>query len=399
MRVQVFVIAGVLLAGCTGGSIVWDGTAFGEGGTGGGAAAADLPCDVAQVLSSSCADCHGPTANQGLVRLASRGDLVAASPAYPTSTEAQRALIRMQQATGEMPPAPNPPVGSAGLAAFQRWVAGGMSTGTCGVSPGDGGTLPTTDAGTWDGGLAGLPCDVAAMVAAKCVNCHGPRGPDIRLLSLADFLGPSPTNAALTVAQSAAQRLASAAKPMPPVGSPAASPAEVAAFNAWLGAGTPEGTCGSVDAGLGDGGLWPTTCASGAYWPANSNRESPDMRPGQPCLACHRTDAEADKRYTYSGTVAQAAHQADRCTDAGVSGLTVQILDANRTVVVTMQVSSRSGNFHSEGLTAAVTMPYTARVWRNGVYAEMTTPQTNGDCNSCHSEQGNTRASGRILGP
>jgi hypothetical protein len=185
---------------------------------------------------------------------------------------------------------------------------------------------------------------------------------------------------------------------MPPVGNPAASPAEVAAFNAWLGAGTPQGTCGSVDAGLGDGGLWPTTCASGASWPAGSNRESPDMNPGLPCLACHRTKAEPDKWYPFSGTVAQAPHQADLCTNSGVSGLTVQILDVSKAVVVTMQVSSVSGNFHSTS-TAAVTLPYTARVWRNGLYTEMTTPQTNGDCNTCHSEQGNTGAPGRILGP
>jgi predicted CXXCH cytochrome family protein len=29
----------------------------------------------------------------------------------------------------------------------------------------------------------------------------------------------------------------------------------------------------------------------------------------------------------------------------------------------------------------------------------MTTPQTNGDCNSCHTEQGTNGASGRIVWP
>jgi mono/diheme cytochrome c family protein len=376
-----------------------DGAGGGPGGVAydAGPVAADLPCDVALVLSTDCAECHGPTSTQGLVRLASRADLLATSPVDGTHTEAQLAVIRMQQAVGEMPPAPRPAATAAKVAAFTSWIALGLPAGACGVTAGDGGTYPASDAGVWDGGvLAGLPCDVAAMVAAKCVGCHAPGGPNVPLLSLANFLAPAPSNAALTVAQAAAQRLASTTRPMPPLGSPAASPAEVAAFNAWLGAGTPSGSCGAVDAGLGDGGLYPTTCASGVSW-TRGNRESPDMNPGRPCYACH-LQSDADKRYTFSGTVFPALHEADLCDAPSSGGVTVQILDANKLVVATLTPSGVSGNFYSDpGMVVA--LPYTARVWRGSVYAEMTTPQMSGDCNSCHSEQGANLASGRILAP
>jgi len=415
MRRELVVIAVVsVLAGCGKGTVAWDGSIFGEGpfgggaggfgggaggGTGGGlpAVLADLPCDVAQVLTSSCADCHGPTSNQGLVRLATRSDLVALSPADTTHTVAQRAVVRMTQTVGEMPPAPRPVVPATGVAAFQTWISGGMSAGSCTVAPGDGGVVSPPDAGSWDGGLAGLPCDVAAMVASRCASCHAPGGPNVPLVSLANFLAPSPTTPSITVAASAVQRLASATSPMPPVPNPRPTSAELSAFDAWVAAGTPSGTCGSVDAGVSDGGLYQTTCASGIYWTLG-NKESEDMNPGMACLACHLIRAnEPEKLYTFSGTVFPSQHEKDLCTDALPGPAKVEIHDADGGVF-TLSPSAVSGNFHSRsGLVVA--LPYTARVYRGVAYAEMTTPQTVGDCNTCHSEQGANQAYGRIVQP
>lgn len=42
-------------------------------------------------------------------------------------------------------------------------------------------------------------------------------------------------------------------------------------------------------------------------------------------------------------------------------------------------------------------MPYTAKVIRDGVESKMLTPQSNGDCNACHSVDGASGAPGRIV--
>lgn len=43
--------------------------------------------------------------------------------------------------------------------------------------------------------------------------------------------------------------------------------------------------------------------------------------------------------------------------------------------------------------------PYHARVERGGKVHSMQSAQTNGDCNVCHTEQGNGGAPGRITAP
>jgi mono/diheme cytochrome c family protein len=413
VRIQLVMLTAVLLVGCGRALVAWDGTAVGEGagggaasGAGGGAGgsgggsvvvAADLPCDVAQLLSTDCAACHGaPT--PGLIRLADRADLLASSPSYPGSTEGQRAVARMELAVGEMPPSPAAPVDAGAVAAFAAWVSSGMPAGSCSVATGDGGAVVSWDAGTWDGGLAGLPCDVAAMVASNCLACHGPRGPNMPLLSLANFLAPAPSNPAITVAASVENRLHSTTQPMPPLGNPAPSATAVAAYDAWYAGGTQPGTCGSIDAGLLDGGLWPTSCASGNNWDAGT-RESANMEPGQACLACHTSRGEADKLYTFSGTVFAGLHEWNNCLDPAPAGGYVEIIGADgKALTPVLYTSAASGNFHSQ-VNVPVLLPYTARVWRNGVYTQMTTPQTDGDCNGCHTEQGASGAPGRIVWP
>jgi hypothetical protein len=44
-------------------------------------------------------------------------------------------------------------------------------------------------------------------------------------------------------------------------------------------------------------------------------------------------------------------------------------------------------------------MPYTVEVRYQGRVRAMTTPQSTGDCNSCHTEQGAKGAPGRIMLP
>jgi hypothetical protein len=60
-----------------------------------------------------------------------------------------------------------------------------------------------------------------------------------------------------------------------------------------------------------------------------------------------------------------------------------------------------AGNFwHSDLLGfAAIPKPYTAKVVAGGKVREMVAPQTDGDCNKCHTEAGTSSAPGRIMAP
>jgi hypothetical protein len=46
-----------------------------------------------------------------------------------------------------------------------------------------------------------------------------------------------------------------------------------------------------------------------------------------------------------------------------------------------------------------IATPFTAEVIYQGQSVSMTTPQTSGDCNSCHTESGANGAPGRIVVP
>jgi hypothetical protein len=97
---------------------------------------------VVAVLNGSCSGCHGMPATQNapysLVMLA---QLRAPSPFHPGTTNAQRSLIRLLDATTPMPPAPQPPPTPQMAAVFSTWIAAGMPD----CQPADAGT---TDAGT-----------------------------------------------------------------------------------------------------------------------------------------------------------------------------------------------------------------------------------------------------------
>jgi len=72
----------------------------------------------------------------------------------------------------------------------------------------------------------------------------------------------------------------------------------------------------------------------------------------------------------------------------------VEIIDANGTVT-TLRVNG-AGNFYSK---RSVALPYTARVVSGTKSRVMKTPETNMDCNSCHTEGGTSGAPGRIIAP
>ncbi len=385
-----------------GGSATGSGQTQGGGpGADGGSVAGDLPCDVATLLTANCISCH--TGSGGVVRLRSRADLAAPSVVDPALSFGERAVIRMRATEGSMPPAPASPVASAQVDAFEAWVNSGFPAGSCQTSSDAGtGDAGVPDAGPvlpFDGGIAGLPCEVSAFVAAKCASCHGSpatHGASFALLGRADFLGPSSSYAGQTIGQRSSVRIHLASNPMPPVGNPPATPSEAATFDGWVTAGMSVGTCGSIDAGVADAGPAPTTCTSDSAWDGG-NRESPNMNPGLACLACHGTRAP-EQAYEFSGTVYLGLHERDLCNAKPPAGVQVQIVDRTGAVALTLYPSTASGNFHS-ALTTGVAVPYTVRLLSAGRTATMTTPQTDGDCNACHTEQGASGALGRIVLP
>ncbi len=120
------------------------------------------------------------------------------------------------------------------------------------------------------------------------------------------------------------------------------------------------------------------------------------MNPGRACITCHQQQ-EGKSIVQVGGTVYPTLREPNLCygVDGPAVGATVVITDAAGQVF-TMPVGA-TGNFSLRSGT--VQMPFRAKVIRNGVERKMNTPQSTGDCNSCHTETGLNGAPGRILLP
>lgn len=280
-----------------------------------------------------------------------------------------------------------PPGGGTGGSGAGGDGAGGSIAGGNGAGGGE----------ASDAGADGLPCEVAELLRSSCWACHGTTGPNQPFTSRAQLLAPSLLDPSKSNAKRMAERVA--AKTMPPSGVTPPSAAAVAALEAWVAAGTPSGACAGTapDAGPNPFDL-PPTCTSMRSW-ANGNQGSRDMNPGLACNACHQ--ALGDGPFlAIAGTVYETGHEPDRCFGvASSTGPTnVEITDsANRVFTATVR---GSGNFLLTFTQApGFSPPYTARVLRGGRERRMLSPQTNGDCNSCHTQNGVSGAPGRIAAP
>lgn len=253
---------------------------------------------------------------------------------------------------------------------------------------------PGTIGGTPDGGaLVGLPCDVARVLQDKCISCHSnppaynaPMG----LTTYDQLVKPAASNPGKSNAQVSVDRMKASTLPMPPGGGITA--AELAALEGWVSAGTPQGSCGAV--GGPDGGTpiplpdLGRTCSSGATW---TGRRNSSMRPGEACIACHASDE--GPVYDAMGTVYPSVHEPDDCN--GLAGTVVEVTGADG--VVSRGTTTSGGNFMINA--GNLVTPYRATVKRNGKSRAMLTPQTDGDCNACHTPIGLNGAPGRIVAP
>ncbi|HEY6881433.1 MAG TPA: hypothetical protein VI299_25585 [Polyangiales bacterium] len=240
-----------------------------------------------------------------------------------------------------------------------------------------------------DANANGLPCDVDALLQKSCRSCHGSKpigGAPMSLVTYEDLAATSLSDPTLNYGE---QSLASMQDGSMPVAKPLAASA-YAPFAAWVQAGMPRGSCGS-DAGTGDPYDTPVTCSSNKRW-TGGNRESPLMHPGGTCIDCHTNDE--GPRFSIAGTVYLTAHEPDDCNGSNASGVTLEITDANGKVH-TLKPNG-AGNFYLE---TSIPKPYTAELLYEGRARAMATPQQNGDCNSCHTQDGAEDAPGRIMLP
>ncbi|MCB9732708.1 MAG: hypothetical protein H6745_08880 [Deltaproteobacteria bacterium] len=350
----------------------------------------ELPCDVVDLLVTKCQSCHGETPRAGApMALVTWDDLTAKSPSDPTKTAAELSLERMRSTTDPMPPRPAPAVGAAALGAFTAWLDGGTQQGACATD-----VAPTPLASS--GPLGHLPCEVEDLLAARCRGCHAatPRnGALVPLVTYDDLARPAPTAPSETVAAYASARMHAADAPMPPAGADTLDPAAVAAFDAWIAAGQPEGSCEATP----DPFAAAQTCSSGRIW-TGGNGGSSEMHPGVACIACHTTIGRGSAPvFLAAGTVFGTAHDPDDC-DGVRGGVTVEITDAVGRVY--RRKANKAGNFYVEAAGDGFTVPYTARViGADGASRWMNGAQYSGDCNSCHTAYGLNDAPGRVLAP
>lgn len=245
---------------------------------------------------------------------------------------------------------------------------------------------------------SGVPCDVAKVLADKCLSCHGPTpagGAPMPLVTYDELTAPSSKDPAQTVIQRCVARMADAASPMPPNATPNA--ADIAVLQAWIDANMPKGDCGTM---VEDPFANPVGCLSGQVW--TSNQEGSRMNPGMACIACHKKEGEGPI-FRVAGTVYASGHETDRCY--GVNGtlpdfqdVVVEITDANG--VVSNLHPGSTGNFSLSK--AGFAYPYKAKVISSKGERVMNAEQTDGDCNGCHTQDGGGKGStapGRIVIP
>jgi mono/diheme cytochrome c family protein len=232
-----------------------------------------------------------------------------------------------------------------------------------------------------------LPCDLVQALTS-CASCHGSPlsgGAPNRLLTYDDLAGPSRSDPAQSVAQLSVARMKNAKSPMPPSG--VAPATDTAVLEKWIADGMPKGTCGGATGSAGYD--TPSVCTSGTTY---TRGHSTKMRPGGACNGCHASDE--GPIYGIAGTVYATAHEPDNCNGSSDPNVRVVITDANGQDI-TLSVNS-AGNFVYP---ARVATPYTAKIVNGAKTRLMVGPQTDGDCNGCHTEQGTSKAPGRIMIP
>ncbi len=267
------------------------------------------------------------------------------------------------------------------------WIAGGEFP--------DCGSGGTSDTGSTDTGNVGdgLPCDVEEVLATYCRNCHGdpPVGVAFSLTSRDDLLAAAPTNPDVSLAEQAVVRMNDDNAPMPPLPAARATAEEIAILSDWVDAGMPAGDCMPTY----DPFAVDPVCTSGKTW-TGGNRESPNMRPGHACNDCHDRENEGPI-FAVAGTIYPTGHEPDDCNGEG--SITVHVTDANGLVAEVK--SNGAGNFMLTrgNAPSGFAPPFQIKVSSPVGERAMAMLAPHGDCNVCHTQNGDQNALGRIVAP
>ena len=149
--------------------------------------------------------------------------------------------------------------------------------------------------------------------------------------------------------------------------------------------------CGGGESELAD--VSTSVCDSGKQW-QSGNEGSPLMHPGADCIACHASSG--GPAFGLAGTVFAMLDEPTDC--GGVEGVVVQLTDANGQIQ--QLTSNAAGNFYmSVDDFSGIATPFNVEVQYRGNTSAMPISLTIGSCNSCHTRQGATGASGRIVTP
>jgi mono/diheme cytochrome c family protein len=249
-----------------------------------------------------------------------------------------------------------------------------------------------TDAAPQDGGVP--PCDIQQLLASRCQACHGPvplNPAPMTLETVADLKAKSLADPSKTFAEEAIVRMHDTVYPMPQPPMPAVTLPEIATLQNWISAGYPAAGCSETFT-VYDGGMppdaappydGPVTCSSGHTF---SFGNGPMMNPGDQCDSCHV--------FTVAGTVYETEHEPLYCDGVGVSGANVVVTDSQGRVT-TVPVNS-VGNFYA---TSSISGPFQAKIVYQGRERDMMAAQASGNCNMCHSANGDNSAPGRIMLP
>lgn len=197
-------IAGAPFAGCAAGESSTGADASSDGSSGGDTGttpAADLPCEIDELLAQRCRSCHSDPPLGAPMPLVTREDLLAPSTVDATQSFADRALVRMRDAALPMPPMPGSPVPSAEIAMLEAWLADGAPAEVCGSGDSTGGdpvdpfeAEPICSSASYWGGDDGDP---RMYPGRDCIGCHAderaddPDDEDIPDLVIAGTLFPT----------------------------------------------------------------------------------------------------------------------------------------------------------------------------------------------------------------
>jgi hypothetical protein len=147
-------------------------------------------------------------------------------------------------------------------------------------------------------------------------------------------------------------------------------------------------------------------CSSNTYW-KDMNTGSEFMHPGGKCNTCHDMNPMTAPAYIITGTVYPTSHEPDDCNgvngvidEAGLAEVTVVITDRTGRTKEPLPVNS-AGNFKFAG---EILMPFNVKVVSKGKENKMSMQSSSGDCNSCHTQNGDAmngspKAPGRITMP